>query len=304
MSNAQVPVELSAAREQFLALVGELRPELHRYCARLVGSAIDGEDVVQEALAKAFYAISLQPELPALKPWLFRIAHNTAIDFLRRYERRFVEPMAEVPEIALAEAGADPEVVRAALSTFVALPVSQRSAVILKDVLGHSLEEISAATGATVPAVKAALVRGRANLRARAQPDFTPWRDRAETQPQERALIARYVSLFNARDWDGVKAMLLEECRLDLVSKSARQGKAVGHYFGRYAEERELRFVVGTAEGRDVIGVFRGDGARPAYVILLDFDGDQVSLIRDYRYIPYVANELTFEPHAEGRHPS
>jgi len=299
MSNPPVPVELSAAREQFLALVGELRPELHRYCARLVGSAIDGEDVVQEALAKAFYAISLQPELPPLKPWLFRIAHNTAIDFLRRYERRFVEPMADVPEPSLADAGADPEVVRAALSSFVALPVSQRSAVILKDVLGHSLEDIATATGTTVPAVKAALVRGRANLRARAQPDFTPWRDRAETSADERALLGRYVSLFNARDWEGVKAMLLEECRLDLVSKSARRGKAVGLYFTNYAKDTESRFVLGTAEGRDVIGVFRGDGARPAYIILLDFDGSEVALIRDYRYVTYLTGELTFEPYGD-----
>src|SRR5438309_1140447 len=146
-----MPPELSAARERFLEMVAHVRPNLHRYCSRLVGSAIDGEDVVQESLAKAYYAMSLAPEVPALEPWLLRIAHNTAIDFLRRYERRFVEPMAEVPETALADAGADPEVVRAALSTFVALPVSQRSAVILKDVLGHSLDEISAATGATVP---------------------------------------------------------------------------------------------------------------------------------------------------------
>ena len=299
MSNPPVPVELSAAREQFLALVGELRPELHRYCARLVGSAIHGEDVVQEALAKAFYAISLQPELPPLKPWLFRIAHNTAIDFLRRYERRFVEPMADVPEPSLADAGADPEVVRAALSSFVALPVSQRSAVILKDVLGHSLEDIATATGTTVPAVKAALVRGRANLRARAQPDFTPWRDRAETSADERALLGRYVSLFNARDWEGVKAMLLEECHLDLVSKSARRGKAVGLYFTNYAKDTESRFVLGTAEGRDVIGVFRGDGARPAYIILLDFDGSEVALIRDYRYVTYLTGELTFEPYGD-----
>jgi RNA polymerase sigma factor (sigma-70 family) len=300
MANPPVPSELPAAREQFLAIVGDLRPELHRYCARLVGSAIDGEDVVQEALAKAFYALSLQPELPALRPWLFRIAHNTAIDFLRRYERRFVEPMAELPEIELADAGADPDVVRAALSTFVSLPVSQRSCVILKDVLGHSLEDIAGAIGLTVAAVKAALVRGRANLRARAQPDFAPWRDRPETSPEERALLARYVSLFNARDWAGVQAMLLEECRLDLVSKSARQGKSVGMYFGRYADERELRFVLGVAEGRDVIGVFRGEAAQPAYVILLDFDGGQVSLIRDYRYVPYVAEELTFQPHPTG----
>ena len=99
------PRRARLAREPFLALVGDLRPELHRYCATLVGSAIDGEDVVQEALAKALYASSLQPELPALRPWLFRIAHNAAIDFLRRYGRRFVEPMADLPESALADAG-------------------------------------------------------------------------------------------------------------------------------------------------------------------------------------------------------
>src|SRR5262245_48806155 len=71
------PKELSAARESFLELVKDIRPDLHRYCSRLVGSAIDGEDVVQEALAKAFYAIGLSPDLPPLRPWLLRIAHNT-----------------------------------------------------------------------------------------------------------------------------------------------------------------------------------------------------------------------------------
>jgi RNA polymerase sigma factor (sigma-70 family) len=294
MSNPLVPPELFEAREQFLALVGDLRPELHRYCSRLVGSAIDGEDVVQETLAKAFYAISLATELPPLRPWLFRVAHNTAVDFLRRYERRFVEPVAQLPEEAVVDAGADPEVVRAALSSFMTLPVGQRSAVILKDVLGHTNEEIAAATGSTVPAVKASLVRGRANLRARAQPDFTPWRDRPETTAEERALIGRYVALFNARDWEGVRAMLLEECRLDLVSKAAKRGKEVRDYFTRYAREQELRAVQGRAEGRDLIGVFRGDDARPAYVILLDWDGEQVALIRDYRYAPYVVQELEF----------
>jgi RNA polymerase sigma-70 factor (ECF subfamily) len=285
--------ELSAARERFFALVGDLRPELHRYCSRLVGSAIDGEDVVQESLAKAFYALSMAAEQPEWRPWLFRIAHNTAIDFLRRYERRFVEPVADVPEPP-ADTAADPELVRAALSTFVSLPVSQRSAVILKDVLGQSLEEISAATGASVSAVKASLVRGRANLRARAQPEPTSWRDRPETSADDRVLLQRYVSLFNARDWDGVRAMLLEECRLDLVSKSARRGKAVGLYLTNYAEQKDLRFVLGTAEGREAIGVFKGGSDRPAYLILLDFDGDRVSLIRDYRYVPYVVDELSF----------
>src|SRR4051794_36384023 len=107
MSKTPVPAELAAAREQFLAMVSDARPGLHRYCSRLVGSAIDGEDVVQETLAKAFYALSLSPELPPLEPWLLRIAHNTAIDFLRRYERRFVELVAEPPEPLPADRGAD-----------------------------------------------------------------------------------------------------------------------------------------------------------------------------------------------------
>jgi RNA polymerase sigma factor (sigma-70 family) len=137
------PPEFSAARERFLELVRDLRPELHRYCSRLVGSAIDGEDVVQEALAKAYYAIGMTQELPPLRPWLVRIAHNTAIDFLRRYDRRFVEPVAGVEDLAATEEGVSPDVVRLALSSFIALPLLQRSSVILKDVLGYSAEEIA-----------------------------------------------------------------------------------------------------------------------------------------------------------------
>jgi RNA polymerase sigma-70 factor (ECF subfamily) len=289
-------MDLAAAREHFLALVGDLRPELHRYASRLVGSAIDGEDVVQETLAKAFYALSLQPDVPPLRPWLFRITHNTAIDFLRRYDRRFVEPLDQLPDAAAAETAADPEVVRAALSLFLTLPISQRSAVILKDIMGHSLEEIAESTGTTVPAVKAALVRGRANLRARSRSDATPWRDRPETSAEERVLIAGYVRLFNARDWDGLRALLLEECRLDLVSKAARQGKGVGAYFERCQKEPDVRLVHGQAEGRDALGVFVGAAAHPSYVILLDWGGDRVSLIRDYRYVPYLMDELIFSP--------
>src|SRR5271169_6601159 len=58
----QQPPALVEAREQFLKMVDSLRPELHRYCARLTGSVIEGEDIVQEALAKAFYTLSLWPD--------------------------------------------------------------------------------------------------------------------------------------------------------------------------------------------------------------------------------------------------
>src|SRR5581483_7196574 len=100
MDAKRPPPEWAQARERFLELVAELRPELHRYCARLTGSIVDGEDVVQDTLAKAYYAVSMASEIPPLRPLLFRIAHNTALDVLRRYEHRHVETMAEVPDIA------------------------------------------------------------------------------------------------------------------------------------------------------------------------------------------------------------
>src|SRR5215468_10641521 len=81
---------IAEARRRFMDLVAEVRPELHRYCARMTGSVFDGEDVVQETLAKAYYALAEMDSPPPLRPWLFRIAHNTAMDFLRRYERRNV----------------------------------------------------------------------------------------------------------------------------------------------------------------------------------------------------------------------
>ncbi len=296
---SQIPPELPAARERFLDLVKELRPELHRYCSRLVGSAIDGEDVVQESLAKAYYAMSMSPELPPLRPWLLRIAHNTAIDFLRRYERRFVEPVAELPDDASAAdpSPEHPHAVRLALSSFLALPVLQRSVVIMKDVLDHSLEEIAQTLRTTVPAVKAALVRARRTLEALPAPDIVPWRDRPETSPTERAQLERYVALFNTRDWSGLADLLAEECELDLVAKSARKGKPqIAPYFGNYAQD-DARLALGEAEGRTVIGVYRpASSTRPEYVITIDWRGDRAAFIRDYRYVPYLMAELVFEP--------
>jgi RNA polymerase sigma-70 factor (ECF subfamily) len=283
-----LPNEIAQARERFLAAVADLRPELHRYCARLTGSVVDGEDIVQDTLAKAFYAISLATEPPPLRPWLFRIAHNTAIDLLKSHARRYVETRAELDDVAEVDERADPAVVRAALSRFLALPVSQRSAVILKDVLGHSLEETADTMGVTVPAVKAALVRGRAKLREAPAGGEEP---KAPLSGPDRAHLDTWAALFNARDWDGVRALTGEDCRLDLVSKAARRGKEVGGYFGRYAQERDVRLAVVLLEGREVLGVFVGEAPRPSYFILLEWSGDRVTRIRDFRYVPYIAAE-------------
>ena len=281
---------LTDAREQFLALIADVRPELHRYCARLTGSVIEGEDIVQETLAKAFYALSLAPEVPPLRPWLFRIAHNAAIDLLRRHDRSALDLHAEIESVAGFEDRPDPAVVRAALSQFLRLPATQRSAVILKDVLGHSLEETAETMGTTVMAVKAALVRGRRGLLATEENA-----QGVTTLAEERTALARYAAAFNARDWEAVRALVSDDCRLDVVSKSQRRGKAVGMYFGRY-EKEDVRLSVVRLEGRLALGATVAGSEKPTYFILVELDRGQVTSIRDFRYVPYIAAEAAIEP--------
>ena len=284
----QTPPALADAREQFLTVVESVRPELHRYCARLTGSVIEGEDIVQDTLAKAFYALSLSPEVPSLRPWLFRIAHNVALDFLKSHGRKLTDTTAQIEEVAGFEDAPDPAVIRAALACFLALPVAQRGAVILKDVLGHSLDETAATMGTTVMAVKAALVRGRAKL-LQSERD-----DEAKSDKSERAELDRYARLFNARDWDGVRALVSDDCRLDLVSKSQRRGKQVGMYFGRYEkEEVELRVV--RLEKRLAFAAYVAGAQKPTYFILVELEAGRVTSIRDFRYVPYIATEAEFE---------
>src|SRR5262247_75029 len=72
----------------FLEAITNLRPGLHRYCSRMTGSVLDGEDVVQETLFQAYRKLDTFNDARPLKPWLFQIAHNRCIDFLRRREVR------------------------------------------------------------------------------------------------------------------------------------------------------------------------------------------------------------------------
>jgi RNA polymerase sigma-70 factor (ECF subfamily) len=293
----QTPNSINEAREQFLGMVAGVRPELHRYCARLTGSVIEGEDIVQDTLAKAFYALSLSPEVPPLRPWLFRIAHNAAIDFLKSHGRKYMDADVELDELANFEEKPDPLVIRAALAQFLTLPVSQRSAVILKDVLGHSLEETAETMGKTTLAVKAALVRGRRQLlQGEPQKAELPT---TTTHPvgyseASRAELERYASLFNARDWDGVRALISDDCRLDLVSRSQRRGKQVGMYFSNY-EKADVSLRVVRLEGELALAAYPPGASRPAYFILLEHEGGRVKAIRDFRYVPYIATEAVFE---------
>jgi RNA polymerase sigma-70 factor (ECF subfamily) len=292
--------DLHAARERFLGLVADVRPDLHRYCSRMTGSISAGEDVVQETLAQAYYSLVEIYELPQLRSWLFQIAHRRSIDYLRRYDRRMGQPLEAVLNTAVDDAGgpedalAREEAVSAAISAFLELAPAQRSCVILKDVLGHSVEEMAPMLDLTVPAVKAALHRGRAKLRSL---NATPHQARAAAARTTSPSVARYAALFNARDWEGVRAMLADEVQLDLVSRQKRTGKqAVSGYLSNYSAVSDWHLVPTWLDGREVIAAFRDpEDERPGYFIELTLSEGLVTNIRDFRYVPYIANEAVFE---------
>jgi RNA polymerase sigma-70 factor, ECF subfamily len=274
----------------FDRLIGELRPQLHRYCARMTGSVIDGEDVVQEALLKAFEALPRTEPLTNPAGWLFRIASNAALAFLRRRARyQAAHANEDVERIAdPANPMHERQVAAASLRTFMRLPTTQRSTVILIDVLGYSLEEVHDIVGVSIPAVKSALQRGRARLRELAQePDEVP---RPALAEPERSRLLRYVERFNARDFDAIRTMLADDVRLDLVNRLQVKGRsAVGEYFHRYALNRDWRVLPGFVDRCPAILVFepRDSGGPPAYVLVLDWSNDSVVRIRDFRFARY-----------------
>ena len=274
-------------------LLVAMRPKLHRYCARMVGSVIDGEDVLQDALTRAIEAQASADNIGNPEGWLFRIAHNTALDFLRRRNRQ--EALRSVEEVDMIadqlDAVASRQIAAASLRTFMRLPVAQRSSVILTDVLGCSLQEICEVMDCSLPAAKAALYRGRTQLREIAEePDDTPLQKLSDA---DRERLGAYVAHFNARDFDAIRAMISDDVRLDLVSKTRLNGKAeVSRYFGNYAGVSDWHLVPGMVEGHPAILVFdpNAPGAGPKYFMLLDWSAGKVAAIRDFRHAAYIIN--------------
>lgn len=303
MSTSSLPLDAPDPAFDFASFLAQVRPRLHRYCARMAGSALDGEDIVQEALAKA--ALNFGDGVRQPEAWLFRVAHNAAMDFLRRrsLERSvFVDTGAEGDaQMAQAEEAGDPraaaEATAAALALFMDLPPAQRGAVILADVLGHALQEIAEIQATTVPAVKAALHRGRVRLRELGK---LAREERVPVLPAEaQALVNLYAQRFNARDFDGLRALLAEEVRLQLAGRADMKGKAqVCGYFGNYAKlQGRLHAVPAVIEGHAGLWIHEEGAANPAYAIVIEGSGGEVVAIRDFRYARYVAGALRgFDP--------
>lgn len=307
MSQNQVSSD-GARRAELITLAEKLRPELHRYCARLMGSVIDGEDVVQDTLTRALIALDETRDVSMLRAWLFRVAHNRALDLLRSRSIRAAEPI-EAANIVADDAAPDPEemlmreeAIKTAVSRFTELPVLQRSVIILKDVLDESLADIATLLELTVDSVKAHLARGRARLRL-----INMVADPEPAQKPTSDAVARYVSLFNHGDWEGLRALLAGDVKLHQSAHPVRSGAAdVGMFFSIYARIDGVRLIPGWLEGREVMAVFENPtDVKPSYIMWLEWRDGKISFIRDYRYARYVVTdaELALATNAASRDP-
>jgi RNA polymerase sigma-70 factor, ECF subfamily len=268
-------------RIAFIEGIANLRPRMHRYCARMTGSALDGEDVMQEAIFEAYLKLGSFDASRPLGPWLLRIAHNRCIDFLRRRQaRREVEAEAAAPALIHPSEALGKGVDRAIERLVIALPPKERACVLLKDVFDYSLEEIAALVDSTTGGVKAALNRGRGKL-ATLIDAHRPERKASEA---ELWLLRLYIDRFNRRDWQGVRELASADARLRVADCFAGR-LADSPYFVEY--ERPIipwRMALGEVDGETVVVILRDDpqGAVPFSAIRIGLAGGRVASVTDY----------------------
>jgi RNA polymerase sigma-70 factor (ECF subfamily) len=274
--------------QAFRRLVEPYRRALEVHCYRMLGSAHDAEDLVQETLLRAWRALDRFEPRAQLQTWLYRIATNACLDELERRPRR-PEPVDPFPDQPLAEAASpiyDPAAryaIRegmelALLRAIQELPGRQRAVLIFRDVLGWTALEVAELLESTVASVNSALQRARATIdRHLAAP--AP----AVSEAGERALVARYVDAFERDDVDALVALLHEDATLRMPPQPSVVGAAaIARFFRETAaggDLRRMRLTPTRANGRAAVAAQRHDpdrGLIPHGILVLELDGDQV----------------------------
>jgi RNA polymerase sigma-70 factor (ECF subfamily) len=278
----------------FLETIAQIRPRLHRYCSRMTGSVMDGEDVVQDALFEAYRKLDQFDDRRPLSPWLFRIAHNRCIDFLRHQGvRDKAETKSAIVDFTISKEPASLGI-RPALELLVlTLPPKERACVLLKDVFDYTLEETAELVNSTAGGVKAALNRARAKLASSPAPQNS--RRNIKADPEQSRVMKLYVDRFNRRDWDGLRELISADASLRVADAFA--GRLTDSpYFGNYDRwSIPWKLALGEVDSeRAVIILRRGvDTWTPFGIVRLIVSGAQINRIADYSHCPWVISTAT-----------
>ncbi len=297
------------------ALLEQYRPALTGHCYRMLGSVVDAEDAVQEAMLRAWKGMDRFKEQSALKTWLYRIATNVCLDTLAATERQRLRPveLSETPGVVRddlvltqrsrehwvepipdamalpAAADSNPEeraLLRESIRlAFVAalqyLPPRQRAVLLLTQVLSWSAAETAESLGMSVPAVNSALQRARATLDTR-NPAVVPRALSAE----QAALVARYVAAFEQYDVAALTRLLHEEATLSMPPYELwLQGhESIAKWllsFGIGCKGSRL-VPVDACGGTPAFAQYRDGGATPWALLMLELRGDRITSMTSY----------------------
>ena len=293
------------------------RGELRGYCYRMLGSAFDADDAVQDTLVKAWQAIDKFEGRSSLRSWLYRIATNVCLDSLRSRERRampmdlsqpvaattppgetlpetaWVEPMpdsdiasAVPPEGDPAQRAVFQDTIRLAfVAALQALPPRQRAVLILREVLCWQASEVAELLETTVASVNSALQRARATLAAS---NLSDGQRGAPLTEADRELVARYVSAFEAYDIPKLVSLLHEDASISMPPFAMwLRGRQDLHdwYLGFGKDCNGSRLVPINANGSPAFGQYRVDpagGHLPWSIQVLEMADGQITHVHHF----------------------